>query len=153
MTIFQASNIPVADLYEQDFLSWLEITTNQLKIGQLSQVNLDYLIEELESMGRSEKQALEDNLIVVLMHLLKYQCQPNRRSNSWRFTIKEHRRRLHKAFKDSPSLKPYYIEVFAECYEEARDLAATETGLSLAIFPVICPFSDDEILNRGFLPE
>ena len=139
-------------LYEQDFYLWIENTVNQLKTGQLLEVDLGNLIEEIESMGRSEKQALESNLIIVLLHLLKYKYQPDKRSNSWLSSINEHRRRLRKALKSSPSLKPYYTEVFEECYQDARQEAALETGLTLEVFPVVCPFTPEATLDSEFLP-
>ena len=139
-------------LYEQDFYLWIENTVNQLKTGQLLEVDLGNLIEEIGSMGRSEKQALESDLIIVLLHLLKYKYQPDKRSNSWLSSIYEHRRRLRKALKSSPSLKPYYTEVFEECYQDARQEAALETGLTLEVFPVVCPFTPEATLDSEFLP-
>ena len=59
-------------LYDQDFNLWLETTANLLQNRQCDQIDYDNLIEEIEAMGRSEKHALESNLVVVLMHLLKY---------------------------------------------------------------------------------
>jgi hypothetical protein len=140
-------------LYEQDFYLWIENTVNQLKTGQLLEVDWGNLIEEIESMGRSEKQALESNLIIVLLHLLKYKYQPDRLSNSWLSSIYEHRRRLRKALKSSPSLKPYYTEVFEECYQDARQEAALETGLTLEIFSLVCPFTPEATLDSEFLPD
>jgi hypothetical protein len=54
----------------------------------LAELDAANLLEEIESMGRSEKQALESSLKLLLMHLLKYRYPPNLRSNSWRFTIR-----------------------------------------------------------------
>ena len=104
-------------------------------------------------MGRSEKHSLESNLIVVLMHLLKYKYQPQKRSRSWLSSIFEHRRRLIKAFKTSPSLKRYYQEVFDECYKYAVKQASIETGLPLNIFPNTSPFTTEETLDFDFLPQ
>ncbi|RUS95121.1 hypothetical protein DSM107003_33210 [Trichormus variabilis SAG 1403-4b] len=84
------------------------------------------------------------------MHLLKYKYQPEKRSKSWLSTIFEHRRRLNKHFQDSPSLKKYFLETFAECYQDARQQASIETGLELNIFPVEYPFNTDECLNQDF---
>ncbi|YAF95300.1 MAG: DUF29 domain-containing protein [Nodularia sp. CChRGM 3473] len=142
-----------SQLYDQDFYLWLETTAEQLKAGELAEVDLANLIEEIESMGRTEKRALESNLVVLLMHLLKYKYQPEKRTNSWKSTIREHRRRLKRIFKDSPSLKPYFQEVFLECYQDARNLASDETGLSLDTFPVESLFTTDECLHQDFLPE
>ncbi|BAY76908.1 hypothetical protein NIES25_33660 [Nostoc linckia NIES-25] len=95
-------------LYDQDFYLWIDTTAKQLKEGRFSEVDLENPIEEIECMGRSEKHALASNLVVLLMHLLKYKYQPEKRSNIWKVTIREHRRRLRITFKDSPSLKPYF---------------------------------------------
>jgi hypothetical protein len=140
-------------LYERDFYLWLKVTIEQLQERKFSEVDLANLIEELESMGRSEKQALESNLQVVFMHLLKYKYQPKRRSNSWRFTILEHRDRLESAFENSPSLKTHFFEVFDKCYLKARRKAATETGLPIDTFPPKSPFTPEETLNADYLPE
>lgn len=119
-------NVDTATLYEEDFYLWLERTAELLKNRQLENLDYDNLIEEIEAMGRSEKHSLESNLIVVLMHLLKYKYQPQKRSRSWLSSIFEHRRRLIKAFKTSPSLKRYYQEVFDECYKYAVKQASKE---------------------------
>jgi hypothetical protein len=145
--------IKSSSLYDRDYYLWIETTVARLRQKKFSEIDLVNLIEELESMGRSEKSALTSNLIVVLMHLLKYKYQPSKRTNSWRFTIKEHRRRLREAFKNSPSLRKYFTEVFGECYQDARDLAATETGLSLETFPCESPFSLEDTLNPDYLPD
>lgn len=104
-------------LYNRDFYAWLVATTEILKNKDWDKVDLDNLIEEIEATGRSEKAALESNLVIVLMHLLKYLYQPQKRSSSWINSIVEHRRRIDKALKTSPSLKPYLEEVFWSCYQ------------------------------------
>ncbi len=153
MTAPQPTVFTNSELYEQDFYLWIETTAKQLKEGRFSEVDLANLVEEIESMGRSEKHALQSNLVVLLMHLLKYKYQQEKRSNSWKGTIREHRRRLRITFKDSPSLKPYFQEVFTECYQDARKQASDETGLSLDTFPIDSPFTADECLNQEFLPD
>jgi Domain of unknown function DUF29 len=140
-------------LYETDYLKWIETTSAQLKQQNYGAIDWENLIEEIEDMGRSERNSLESNLTVILIHLLKWQFQPERRSNSWQASIAEHRRRIRKSFKNSPSLKPYFEEVFAECYEDAIELAIIETGLLATTFPSDCPYSSAEVLDSGFLPE
>ena len=139
-------------LYNQDYYLWLKTTQKQLEAQNFSAVDLPHLVEELADMGKSEKRAVESNLAILVMHLLKYQYQPQKRSNSWLFTIREHRRRLQKLFKDSPSLKRYLEEVFEECYQDGRELATAETGLPLTTFPEKPPFTTEETLNPDFLP-
>jgi len=141
------------NLYEEDYYLWLVATEKSLREGKLTELDLVNLMEEIADMGRSEKRAIESNLEILLMHLLKYKYQPEKRSNSWRYTIKEHRNRLKKSFRDSPSLKGYFNQIFDQCYQEARDLAATETGLVLDTFPEKCPFNPETTLNPDYLPE
>jgi hypothetical protein len=140
-------------LYEQDYALWLDATCQLLRAGRWGELDLTNLLEELEDTGQSEKRALTSNLIVVLMHLLNYAYQPEQRSNSWRFTLKEHRRRLQEALNTSPSLKANFYQILADSYQEARDLAATETGLSLSHFPLECPYSSSQVLDRDYLPQ
>ncbi|AFY33075.1 DUF29 domain-containing protein [Calothrix sp. PCC 7507] len=142
-----------SELYEQDFYLWIQTTIELLKQGQLTELDLENLIEEIATMGRSEKKALRSNLEVVLMHLLKYQYQAEKRSGSWRATIREHRKRIKETFAESPSLKPYFYQVFGGCYEDARLLAADETELQIATFPEQSPFTPEQVLDADFLPE
>lgn len=155
MTIFQprSETPPLSSLYEQDFYLWIEKTIQLLNAEKLLELDRDNLIAELESMGRSEKRAIESNLRVLLMHLLKYQYQPERRSNSWLSTIIEHRIRISKELKASPSLKGYFEQIFDETYQDARILASVETGLPLDIFPLTCLLTSEQVLERDFWPE
>jgi len=138
-------------LYERDFYLWIEQQTTLLRAGRLEEIDVANLLEELESLGRSEKRAIESNLVVVLTHLLKYQLQPNQRSNRWRGVILEHRRRLRDDFKFSPSLRGYAAEVFAEAYEDACEQTAAETGLLRSRLPKTNPYTLEQTLDPDFL--
>lgn len=140
------------ELYEQDFCLWVEQALVLLREGNLTDLDLENLLEEIADMSNSQKQALESNLKILLMHLLKYQYQPEKRTNSWRYTIIEHRQRIHKAFRNSPSLKRHFVEEFDNCYIAARELAATETGLDIQLFPPESPFTPDQVLDKTYLP-
>lgn len=140
-------------LYEQDYYLWLTQTARQLSDGKWSEVDISNLVEEIKDMGKSERRALVSNLTVVLLHLLKYNYQPTHRSNSWLASILEHRLRLKKQLRESPSLKVYLEEVFAECYGDAVLRATVETGLPANTFPTESPFSIEDSLNIEYLPD
>ena len=131
MTTHQPTVITNDNLYDQDFYLWIETISKQLKAGKFAEIDLANLIEEIESMGKSEKRELKSRLIVLLMHLLKWQYQPEKRSESWRSTITEQRICIELLLEDSPSLQPLFIEIFADCYEKARLKASEETGIKL----------------------
>ncbi|MEO1401135.1 MAG: DUF29 domain-containing protein [Cyanobacteria bacterium J06635_1] len=138
--------------YEQDYVLWLDTTAALLRQGNLAAIDLENLLEELESMGRSEKRALESNLVVVLQHLLKYKYQPDKRTKSWLLSIAEHRRRLRNDLEASPSLKRYLNSVFEKCYRDACKQASIETEQPLSVFPEASLFTADETLDEDCLP-
>ena len=152
MTTQLSQTTNTANLYERDYYLWLLHTAQLIKNGKFSELDAVNLIEEIEDMGRSEKRAVKSNLIIVLLHLLKYKYQPAKRTNSWKSSVREHRRRLRDDFKTSPSLKRYFKEVFSECYQDAREQAADETGLSINFFPIASPFTATEALDPNYLP-
>jgi hypothetical protein len=139
--------VAVKTLYETDFNLWLEETALLLKEEKLDRLDIENLLEEIEGMSRSEKDAIESNLIRVLQHLLKWNYQPQKRSPSWAYKIIEHARRLNKAFENSPSLKRHFDDVFDECYNSACQTTSVETQLPLATFPKPCPFSKSDVLD------
>ncbi len=149
--VFQPTTEIDTSLYDQDFNLWLERTSQQLKQRKLNELDIENLVEEIEGMARQQKNALKSNLRIVLMHLLKYKYQSEKRSNSWLYTIFEHRKRFQDTLEDSPSLKPYFKQVFGKCYADARKEASLETGLSLNHFPDESPFTYEETLDSDYL--
>lgn len=141
------------DLYEQDFYLWTQNTAKKLKENKFNEIDIANLIEEIESMGRSEKRELKNRLILLLMHLLKWHYQPEKRSESWRTTITEQRICIEGLLEDSPSLKPLLSEVFEDCYQKARLKAADETGIKLNFFPKESPFTLAESLASSYFNE
>ena len=139
--------ISQSDLYEADYYRWIQETLETLKQRNYHQVDWENLLDEIEDMGKRERLSLESNLIVVLLHLLKWEHQPQNRSGSWKGSIREHRRRITKAIKISPSLKAYPIEILSECYKDAALQASDETGLPVETFPSECPYSIDQVLE------
>ncbi|MEH1811585.1 MAG: DUF29 domain-containing protein [Nostoc sp.] len=139
-------------LYETDFYDWTQKQVSLLKTQQWEQLDTLNLIEEIETLGRRERQELRNRLGVLLGHLLKWQFQPEKRSNSWLGTIREQRVQIKLLLQDSLSLKPYLDEVFFSVYELGLALAIRETELGENVFPEICPYTLDQTLNPKFLP-
>ena len=138
--------------YDEDYVRWLDQQLALLRKGQWTALDRGNLAEEIADMGRSERSAVTSNMIVVMLHLLKCVAQPERVSGSWIGSTREHRRRLHETFEDSPSLRHYATERFAYAYGQARKQAADETRLPRSIFPESAPFSVDEMLGEDWLP-
>jgi hypothetical protein len=140
-------------LYEKDFNLWIEQTINDLKNGDLTNLDRENLIEEIQSMGNSDKRETFSRLKVLIMHLLKWKYQPEKRTSSWLNTIDEQREQLELILKNSPSLKPYFQKILSDCYQKAIRAAVNETNLPRKIFPMECPFTQEQILNENYFPE
>lgn len=141
------------NLYEQDFLSWIEAQAQALKDRQVAALDWDNLVEEIESMGRSQRNELKSRLRVLLMHLIKWHWQPEKRSTSWQLTIKEQRLSLRDLLEMSPSLRLSLPVLLPKAWQDASSSAALETGLKESTFSEICPWSVEDVLLDGWLPE
>ncbi|MFN9405522.1 MAG: DUF29 domain-containing protein [Dolichospermum sp.] len=137
-------------LYDQDYYLWIRTTINQLRTGQFSAVDLENLLEELETISRTQKRTITNLLIKLFVHLLKLKCWDSERERNqghWLGEIRTFRNQIKKSLKDSPSLKPYILEIFDECYQDARLEASDRSQLPLDIFPLIPIASLAQILD------
>lgn len=135
-------------LYEQDFYQWTQEMAAVLRNGCFDQLDIENIAEEIESLGRSDRRELKSRLTVLLMYLLKWHYQPEQRSNSWRATITEQRIRILDFLSESPILVNYLKNEVDRCYNNAKDLAADETGLIPTTFPQDCPYLLTEVLEQ-----
>jgi len=142
-----------ASLYETDFYGWVQQQVAMLRGRKVNSLDFENLIEEVESMGRSEKRELESRLEVLLMHLLKWQYQPERRGKSWQLAIEGQRDRLAGHLRENPSLKGKLPACLQEAYRHAKREAIKETGLPAGTFPPECPWTFDVAINDGFWPQ
>jgi len=141
------------NINQQDFYGWTQQQISLLRSRRFNEIDLENLIEEVESMGNSELRELESRLTILLMHLLKWQYQANLQTRSWILTIKEQRRRIVKRLQQSPSLKSKLNAVIADAYDLARGDAADETGLAESNFPIECPWTYTQIVDMEFWPK
>jgi hypothetical protein len=140
------------EVYNHDFYAWAMQNAQLLRQARFSEIDIEHIAEELESMGKSERRELISRLSVLIGHLLKWLFQPGLRCNSWKYTIEEQRRAVTDLLEDSPSLCHELENRLAKAYTNAVLQAARETGMDKTRFPEQCPFSLDQILNENFWP-
>jgi hypothetical protein len=140
-------------LYERDYYLWLQETSRLLKAKKFTHIDVENLIEEIESLGKREKEKLISSLRLIYQHLLKWQYQPSKRSKSWSNTIIRERDNLGDYIEDTPSLKNLLQDTafLSKAYQRGRRDAIRETGITN--LPQDCPYSIEQILNPNFLPE
>lgn len=149
------------ELYGRDYHAWANRQIDALSAGRFADLDIAHLLEELRDMGRSERNELENRLVVLLAHLLKWQFQYGQLSerwkefkgDSWRSTIVEQRDRIARRLDKSPGLKPALSGLIDEAYGDAAGLAAKETGMRIDCFPSACPYTEEQILDERFFPE
>lgn len=141
-----------ATLYNQDFLVWTQQQAECLKKGRWAELDVEHLVEELETLGRSEQKELGSYLQVLLMHLLKCQYQPERKTKSWVNTISNCRNKIQDCLEDTPSLQRFLEdwEWIQKYYRRARRDAANEIQIPIKIFSIECLFSIEQIIDPEF---
>ncbi|KOR32141.1 hypothetical protein TI05_09150 [Achromatium sp. WMS3] len=139
--------------YEKDFYSWIYRNINLLRQHNFEALDIDILIDELESMAKGDRRKLISHLMVLISHLLKWQFQPEQRSGSWRGSIRKQRIQIRKQLEDSPSLKNQLVTGINSAYPDSLKLAIEETGLKADTFPDECPYSITQLLNDDFYPQ
>ncbi|MBP2230647.1 hypothetical protein J2847_003952 [Azospirillum agricola] len=142
-----------SNLYERDFYAWANEQAALLRAGKLDAADIAHIAEEIESMGKTEKRELVSRLTVLLLHLLKWRFQPDRRGASWEATITVQRDDLLDHLRDNPSLKSKLDEAVTDAYRKAAILAAGETGLPKPTFPDTCPWPFERLMDMDFWPD
>jgi Domain of unknown function DUF29 len=135
-------------LYDTDYVAWLDEQARHLRAGRLHALDIENVAEELESLMKTERRELRSRLEVLILHLLKWDHQPEQRSNRWRATVAEQRRRIRDLLLDSPSLKQEVGPVCEAVHADAVQGAAIETCLSESAFPATLPYTVQQIFER-----
>jgi Domain of unknown function DUF29 len=141
------------DTYVTDFNSWIDQTTQLLRDRRWHEIDVAHLIEEIQDLGKSEQRAIASQLTRLLLHLLKWQYQPQRRSDSWLDSITDARTQIELAIEDSPSLKNHPAVQLNESYKRARRQAMKQTSMQASAFPEECPYALAQVLDEGWLPQ
>lgn len=138
--------------YQNDFLLWIDKQVGLLRARKFDQLDLNNIIEEIDSMGKSLRRELESRLEVLMMHLLKCQFQPDKKSGRWLGTIHEQRAQIARLLEDTPSLRREVEQRAQRAYPSASYGAALETGLPEATFPAEICYSTVQLLDPRFFP-
>lgn len=138
--------------HDQDLALWAAEQSALIRAGKMERVDQENLAEEIASLGSSQESEIENRMTVLLAHLLKWEFQPARRSNSRRATLLEQRTRIARVVAKSPSLRNYPESSVSTEYPIARLHASGETGLDESAFPPTCPYPISKILDPKFLP-
>jgi hypothetical protein len=145
MSALPQTTVPLDQLYELDETAWLEAMADLVSRGRYEELDAAHLSEYLTDMANRERREVKSRLTVLLAHVLKWECQPDKRTGSWRATVRVQRRELRDLF-ESRTLRTHAEAVLARAYADARAEAADETGLSPETFPAECPYTVDQLL-------
>lgn len=135
--------------YNEDFFLWTQQQAMLLRQGQLNAIDAANLAEEIDSMGKRDRRVLTSYLVNLLLHLLKWDYQPERRGSSWQLSIRNARQEIELILNDSPSLRQQ-LDTFVEmAYPITRRNAADETELPLLTFPEQCLLTIEQIISNN----
>ncbi len=147
------TNTSLKALYESDYHQWLSKTIQLIKNCQFEELDYSNLCEELESLGRSEKRAVESLLEQILIHLLLYQywrSEHEYNANHWRTEIITFRNQINR-YLDSKTLRNHLENRFPKVYQDA--LRVVKSKSELMIFPLDCPYTFEQTLDPDYFPQ
>jgi hypothetical protein len=133
-------------LYERDSHAWLLTQLRLLRDGRLQDIDGEHLAELLDQMAKREVNEVTSKLVQLLLHLLKWTCQPDRQSRSWLVSIQKQQDALEDLL-ESKTLRKAAEARLDRAFERARRTAITETGLSPDRFPFRNPWTIDDALT------
>ena len=136
--------------HQGDLHAWAREQAALLRAGRIAEADVLNIAEELDDIVVQQYDKLESALRVLLMHMAKWDHQPERRSRSWEATIRTQRKAVLRLLRKNPSLKASLEEALAEAWEDARSDASGETDLPLRSFPEACPYDWAAIMERPF---
>jgi hypothetical protein len=150
MTLSEKINLK--ELYEIDDNLWLEETVKLLKYKKFTELDLENLIEELESLARRDKLAMASLLEQVIIHLLLldyWDSEYERNYRHWQSEIRNFRRQLNKRM--TTNFFNYLNDNLIDSYEYCRKYVIDKSGLNS--FPQQCPYTLEQLLNEDWLPQ
>ena len=139
------------NLYERDFYSWTQQQADLLRSGRLQALDIAHLVEEIETLGRSERASLKSAYRLICSHLLKMKYQTAKFTRSWYNTVDRERGEVVEILDENPGLRPSREDSFAKAYALARKDAARETRMPLATFPEEPPFTLADCESTAFM--
>ncbi len=145
--------VDVRNTYEIDYVNWIFDQVERMRRGATDELDLLNVAEDLENLARSERRALASHLRNLMVHLLKWQFQPERRGSSWRISIGKARSEIFEQLTEMPSLRGELAKRIPTEYRRARRTAVAETGLDVDVFPEACPYSGEQFADPDFYPE
>lgn len=146
---------PTLSLYDVDYQIWLSKTLAQLQSHDFENIDLENLIEELSSLGKSDKNAISSYLMRLCEHLLKVKYWETEREQcvrGWNLEILNFRIQIQEKLEDSPSLRIFLEDNFTKQYKNARKLFLQASGLDKAIIPENPCFTLDQALEEDWNP-
>ncbi len=136
--------------YADDVYGWAGRQAALLREGRFTDVDVDNVTEEIESLGRSQASGLQSSYRLIATRLLKVLFQPERMTRSCQVTILRERLNAEDCLASNQSLKLRRDDIFGRAYAQARKLAATETGLPVTTFPIEPAFGLDQIGSEDY---
>ena len=148
-------------LYETDFYGWTQEQAGRLRrlLDERAILDLDieHILEEIDSLGRSDYRQLVSRFEEIAIHLLKLHystmldCE-----RLWKNSVRGQRNRIARLLKQSPSLRPRLGEALADGYEDALRHFGDEKLIELCMplhLSGTSPFGVDDCLADEWWPE
>ena len=149
------ANVKSVSLYDIDYQLWLDEVVAQLRSQDFGRIDLENLIEEIESLGRSDKRSISSFLMRLCEHLLKIKYWEVEREaclRGWALEVTNFRLQIQAILRDSPSLKNHLNDSFSLEYQNGRKLFLQASRLEANLIPQEPCFTLEQVLDEDWLP-
>lgn len=147
-----APQLPLTELYEVDDHLWLEETIKLLRAGDLSSLDLEHLIEELESLAKRDRHRVESFLEQIIRHLLMLQyweAERERNSKHWQSEIFNFRSQLNRYL--TTNLRHHLNQELETLYQNSVRYVQLKSDDQISAMPLACPYALEELLDKDYL--
>jgi len=142
-------------LYETDYQLRLAQTLKKLQLGDFENIDIENLIEEVESLGRSDRHAVSSYLMRLCEYLLKLKYWESEREmcfRGWNLEVTNFRIQIQEQLETSPSLKTFLQENFLKQYKNGRKQFLKASDLDSSLIPDQHYFTLEQALDEDWLP-
>lgn len=138
--------------YKEDLYGWATANALLLRNGRFREADMEHIIQEIETLGRSSRRELVSRLGVLIAHLMKWEYQKDMRKAGWQGTIERQRIEISDVLDENPSLKPEVDKEMPKAYRYAMAILKEETPLDIKSLPRECPYTSKQCMDDSFYP-
>lgn len=139
------------EVRDKDFHGFLQEAANRLSGKEYTDEDINEVVDYLLENFSRDKAEIRSKITLLIIHLIKWKYQPERRSLSWQRTIFTQRVEVENILGASKNLRNYAEDEFLAILDRSKSIAASETGKAFIKKEDMPELSLNNILDDAFV--